>query len=694
MSEDNTININLNVTGDNGDSPKKNNRFTNPKQRAEAPKRVVTPDPSVSNANAEYVFIPDQDQPIDVEAIYPKSLGLETLDPSDIVQDQAIPEIGKVSNLKNNLGANAQDKRFLARFDNLMDRTDKSVTFKQLHEKHIRGLRDVDVKAEKIDSIEELNKFIDDITTSQLASLKQYETTLLNSFNLISTDAEIRLEQLEAVEPENQDENHAERVELYTSALKDLSARSETILAYVNQASESIKTMAVTKANEGFERGKNIRMVEEQLKTNEQNEKIVADFEKEFLKVSDQYYKDYSKQEAFNQASEYANKRIQEDPDLKRSQVLSEARAYYQKVYQDTYNLRPTSSGLTPTEIVDLYNTQNGEFTKANYSSILPPMTANGSGGSFIPPSPPGNGAGGGGDSEGQGGSFPIPPNQQNLGLTIPQEKTDNTLVNGILIHQAVTEITHIFAMIADMIKVPIEEAFRILEKSTRKEHISIPDYVGSLGKMTDQFAHSSFGAIGSVAGGLAGTALFPGLGTIAGPIAGSFLGRNIGNVAADALGISTVTEITKLLFQIEKNTADQVQGFSSDIIEARLSNQLHFLEKNVQIGERYGTMLAGLENGSNVIQQRLYDVAVEVLVQFEPILKQIIGVLLLAIPLIKGIALSVKLLVDAIFEVIPQGRIIRKTLETVANEAIKANKRNQVFNDPTKDLMDQQQQR
>jgi hypothetical protein len=287
------------------------------------------------------------------------------------------------------------------------------------------------------------------------------------------------------------------------------------------------------------------------------------------------------------------------------------------------------------------------------------------------PPSPPGGsppGGGGYGGNNPPGGQPPIPPNPPPPpGNRPPIQPPPPPIIpppiqpppppggpggpggpgqvsqyaSAMSFGTLATQVLQVFLDLRNAIYIPIKEAFTVLAKSSTKEGIKASELISISGSGLQRSVTSATTGMGTVGGAgvgaVLGTTVFPGVGTLAGAALGSTFGRTIGREAGELTGIGPASEIVSLLFQIAQNTASNAMAFSPELIGVKLDHQLKTLEMNMRIADRYGSDLADLQESANEVQRQLYEVAVDILIQFKPILESILAAIKFLIPILQG---------------------------------------------------------
>lgn len=290
------------------------------------------------------------------------------------------------------------------------------------------------------------------------------------------------------------------------------------------------------------------------------------------------------------------------------------------------------------------------------------------------PPPPPGPPGGGGGNNN------PISPYADALSRA-----------------NLATNVLQIFLDLRNAIYIPIREAFITMAKSTTKEGVKASELMNIWGSGIQKSVTSLSTGMGTVAGAAVGSVALPGIGTLAGAALGSQYGGQIGRMAGEMTGISQAAEIVSLLFQIAENTSKNVMAFSPELIGVKLDHQLKTLQMNMNIADKYGSELAEIQESANEIQREIYEVAVDVLITFKPILEAILAAIKVTIVVAQNSGAVVKSLGDLIGNmaiglagVSPMLSLVLKDLGTAINKWLNTGKKSskRVKFDPDQALM------
>lgn len=173
--------------------------------------------------------------------------------------------------------------------------------------------------------------------------------------------------------------------------------------------------------------------------------------------------------------------------------------------------------------------------------------------------------------------------------------------------------------------------------EATTMQGVSAPETMArftkgarSAAKLTGAAAGSLIG--GATLGGVLGTFLGGPIGTAAGMAIGAAGGSAVGGAASAPL------EMIPLLSTIADNTAKSAQVFSPEIIAAKLDGQLKMLQMNIDTAQRYGTELSELTISSNNLRQEMYELGIEFLITFKPVLETLTNLVILIASAILGI--------------------------------------------------------
>lgn len=533
--------------------------------------------------------------------------------PDEVSLDEATIEA--INKLAKSGGLNMTDEMLGARIENMF----RNLSSQSFREKNVTQDPFFDKlfdKSKKVETDQDLLDLVKVEQDKQKSSILNFQTTLKNQLNLLQTQVDVRLNNLELDETPDQN-----RIAKYEDFRAELSVIEQNVESFIIEATDVLEKRTFDVAKEGknlgdFERDQKEtdKLIKDADKKRKESEKIINDFHKTFTKYANEQKKQVVEQMAYSIASKEAGR-----TGTNQRQVN---KLYYdaKKFYND--NIADLVPKLTEDEILGLYASEGGSFKDLDFTTIPASFSPKNRGGGVTPPAPPGSNTPPAPNNP-PPGPTPTPPGPTPPGNppTPPTPPIPPAPPGGIPPSPGsppplpgptftVGDLLNILREFADAIKkftdVISLEPLRLGVQATSKELVNPGNVARSGGKAAR--ATTDLAAMG------AGTAI--------GALFGMpFVGGTIGKIASSILPIEELAEMAALLTEIAANTSAQATPFSPDLIYTKVEKQLALLEQNAKNGQQYGTQLTAIQQASNDVQLEMKKAFDEFVIMMAPII-------------------------------------------------------------------------